>query len=257
MVSSIVVMVLGMFTSCQKDMAKSGNAQYESVLDVSGDGTSMVISQNMQLALVETSALTDAEVASLLKMKEEEKLARDVYSALYQKWGNPVFSRISVAENNHLNAIVNLLKYYGEADTLISDAGTFADANVQTLYNNLVSQGSAAVEEGYKTGALIEEMDLKDLGEVIAATSNTNIIMVYENLERGSRNHLRAFYRQLTALGIVYTPAYLTQAEYDQIVSSSMEKGKQYRMMRNGNGNNGNGKGKKGQGKQGNGSCNM
>lgn len=233
--------IVSTFSSCQKEMLNADNVQYASVLDVSADGTSMVISQNMQAAFVETPVLTDAELTSLLKMKEEEKMARDIYSALYQKWGSAVFSRISAAENNHLGAIISLLKNYGVADTLTGEAGIYADASVQTLYNDLLSKGSVSVEDGYKTGALIEEMDIKDLSGTIATTTNANIIMVYENLERGSRNHLRAFFNQLSGLGIVYSPVYLTQAEYDQIVTSAMEKGKQYKMMGKGNGK---GKGK-------------
>ncbi|NJK96990.1 MAG: DUF2202 domain-containing protein [Bacteroidales bacterium] len=232
-----VFMVLAMFTSCQKDMLSSDTLNYAAVLDVSADGTSTVISQNMQAAFLETPDLTDAEIASLKKMKEEEKLARDVYSALNQKWNSPVFSRISSAENNHLGAIINLMKYYGESDTLVGETGIFNDVEVQTLYNDLLSQGSISLEEAYKTGALIEEMDIKDLRDAISITSNVNILMVYENLERGSRNHLRSFNNQLTALGVVYTPLYLSQSDYNQIVTSSMEKGKQYKMGGKGNGN--------------------
>jgi hypothetical protein len=100
---------------------------------------------------------------------------------------------------------------------------------------------------------LIEEMDIKDLDEVLAATTNENVTLVFENLLKGSRNHLRAFNLQLTNLGIVYTPTYISQTDYDLIVNSPMEKGKQYRM--NGQGN-GNGKGQKGQGNRGTGTCN-
>lgn len=112
---------------------------------------------------------------------------------MYQKWENQVFSRISLAENNHLNDIINLHKYYGEADTLVGETGIFTDAIVQSLYNDLLTQGSISIEDGYKTGALIEEMDIKDINGAIAETANTNIVIIYENLERGSRNHLRAF----------------------------------------------------------------
>ena len=55
----------------------------------------------------------------------------------------------------------------------------------------------------------------------------------------------------------MYTPAYISQTDYDLIVNSPMEKGKQYRMNGQGNGQgNGNGKGQKGQGNRGTGTCN-
>jgi hypothetical protein len=241
-------------SSCQKDAMSSENPQYASILSVSGDGTTSVIEANLKSALIETSDLTDSELASLLKMKEEEKLARDVYAVLAKKWGSQVFTNISAAENNHLNAIVLLLTSYGSTETSIGEAGVFADAAVQTLYNDLVTKASVSVTEAYKTGALIEEMDIKDLNEALSTTTNENVVLVFENLLKGSRNHLRAFNRQLTTLGIVYTPIYISQTDYTQIVSSSMEKGKQYRMNQ-GNGM-GKGKGGKGQGNKGNGTCN-
>lgn len=249
---------IAVVSSCQKDAMTSENPQYASVLSVSGDGTTAVIEANLKSAFIETSALTDSELASLLKMKEEEKLARDVYSVLSQKWGGQVFTNISAAENNHLNAIVLLLTSYGSTETSIGDAGIFADAEVQKLYNDLVAKASVSIDEAYKTGALIEEMDIKDLNEALGITTNENFVLVFENLLKGSRNHLRAFTLQLTNLGLTYTPVFISQDEYTQIVTSAMEKGKQYRMNGQGNGlGNGKGnKGGKGQGSKGNGTCN-
>lgn len=41
----------------------------------------------------------------LLYMREEEKLARDVYITLYEKWGIPVFNNISNRESDHNDLI--------------------------------------------------------------------------------------------------------------------------------------------------------
>lgn len=256
-ISSFVVASLLVTSSCQKEDMNAENAQYASVLSVSADGTTAVIEANLKSALVETSDLTDSELASLLKMKEEEKMARDVYAALAQKWGSPIFSNISAAENNHMNAVVLLLTTYGADNTTIGEAGKFTDASVQTLYDELVAKGGVSIEEAYQTGALIEEMDIKDLTVALSSTNNENVTLVFDNLLKGSRNHLRAFNRQITNLGLVYTPLYISQSDYDLIVSASMEKGNQYRMKGQGNGKGqGKGKGKKGKGNMGNGTCN-
>ena len=76
-----------------------------------------------------------------------------------------------------------------------------------------------------ETGALIEELDIKDLEEYLEVVENENIKMVFENLLKGSRNHLRAFNRQLENLGVEIHPVYITQEEYDQIVSTPNETG--------------------------------
>lgn len=256
-ISFFLLASVAVVSSCQKDDMNAENAQYASVLNVSADGTTSVIEANLKSALAETSDLTESELASLLKMKEEEKLARDVYSVLSTTWGSQVFTNISAAENNHLNAMVLLLNTYGAENTTIGEAGIFADATVQDLYNELVAKASVSIDEVYKTGALIEEMDIKDLTEVLNTISNENMTLVFDNLLKGSRNHLRAFNRQLTTLGVVYNPVFISQPDFDLIVSSSMEKGKQYRMNAKGTGQGtGKGKGGKGQGNKGNGTCN-
>lgn len=224
----IILLLVGTISCTEQQSLTSEQVAYASILDVSADGLSVVLAPSMDSALVETPDLLDEELSILLKMKEEEKLARDVYAALYAKWANPVFSRISKAESNHMNAIINLLKFYEEADTLVAESGVFQNTELQTLYTDLTTTGTLSLQEAFAVGALIEELDIKDLQEGSQSTTNSNILLVYENLERGSRNHLRSFNRQLTALGITYSPVYITQAAFDSIVTSAFEKGKPY-----------------------------
>ena len=40
--------------------------------------------------------LSDAEAQGILYMREEEKVARDVYTALYETWGLTVFQAIAI-----------------------------------------------------------------------------------------------------------------------------------------------------------------
>lgn len=232
-IGSLLVFSFVLAGSCQKDAVNVANERYASVINVMADGTSTVVEANLKSAFIATPALTVDELASLLKMKEEEKLARDVYAALYKKWGSLIFSNISAAENNHLNALILLLQNYGLTETTAGEAGKFSNAEVQALYDKLVTNGTVSIAEAYKTGALIEELDISDLVVALSTTANANVIMVLENLYRGSRNHLRAFNRQLTRLGITYNPVYISQSEYDLIAGAVFEKGKQYRMNDN------------------------
>jgi len=215
--------------ACEKEQKSTDNDAYVNILKVAGDGTTSVIQNNLEAVLMVTPAISDDELSILLEMKEEEKLARDVYMFLYQKWDSQIFGNISKAEERHMNAVILLLKYYGSADTLVGDAGVFTMEEFSILYDNLTAAGSVSLEEAYKAGALIEEMDIKDLIEALNLVTNNNIILVFENLLKGSRNHLRAFVRKLTSLDITYSPVYLSEDEFMQIINSPMEKGNQYR----------------------------
>jgi hypothetical protein len=224
------------FNSCAKEKMDPQFAKFESILDVTEIGTSSIIANNLEAVVPVTVVSGETELNILLDMKEEEKLARDVYTALNLKWNNPVFSNISVAENTHMNAVIFLLQNYGSDYTSVLEPGKFTNSAFQILYGELVAKGSVSPEEAWKVGALIEEMDITDLAGSLDKVTDESIIIVFENLEKGSRNHLRSFTRQLMLLGLTYTPVYLSTDEYNQIISSPTEAGKQYQLNGNGNG---------------------
>ena len=244
-IGAFVLSSLLVATSCQKDSSATSGQQYASILNVAADGQSDVVSNNLKSVLIVTPTFTTSEMDILLKAKDEEKLAQDVYTTMYTKWGSQVFSNISRAESTHLNAIITLLADNGSADATLATVGTFSNPATKTLYDNLISQGNLSLEEALKVGAAIEELDIRDLTLFESQTTNSNIKLVFENLIKGSRNHLRAFNRQLTILGTTYTPKYLDVTSFQAIVTASFEKGNQYKMnngqRKGGNKGNGNG----------------
>lgn len=172
------------------------------------------------------SALTEEEIAGLMWMREEEQLAHDVYVVLSELWNLRIFDNISSAETAHIEAVSGLFDLHGLDDPAAgNDTGTFTDPALQRLYDQLVEDGSRSLEAALEVGALIEELDIVDLVVRSAATDDPEISAVYANLERGSRNHLRAFVSQLDSRGITYIPTQLDPATFDAIVSSDMERG--------------------------------
>ncbi|MCE1197733.1 MAG: DUF2202 domain-containing protein [Marinilabiliales bacterium] len=229
MLGSTMLFLGLMFGACSKNDTEPAMEQFGTILEVGTDGTSTIAEQTLKSAFVATAALNATEQTDLLKMQQEEKLARDVYAFLAEKFGNGVFSRISEAENRHMNAILLLLSNEGivKADAA---RGLFDTKEFTDLYQSLTTKGAAGLNEANGVGALIEELDIRDLTVASGNTVNQNILMVFENLTRGSRNHLRAFNRQLTAAGLSYQPIYLTSSAFQEIVSGNMENGRQYRI---------------------------
>ena len=164
--------------------------------------------------------LSDSEAAGLVFMREEEKLARDVYIYLYQVWEQKTFDNIAASEQAHTDAMLDLLYKYGIDDPVGDNAeGVFVDQNLQGLYDTLTATGSASLIDALLVGAAIEEIDLIDIKHLVdELDGNDDIRQVYENLIAGSENHLRAFVRVLEQQGITYTPGHLSQEEYDAIV---------------------------------------
>ena len=159
-------------------------------------------------------------------MREEEKLARDVYLYLYDVWGTNIFTNISDAEQTHMDAVLRLIQKYDLADPAQSTLpGIFTDPMLQGLYDSLTAQGSASLIDAYLVGATIEDLDIYDLQRLLLLIDNEDITVVFDNLEKGSRNHMRAFSARLADLNVVYTPVYISEEEYAAIINSDMETG--------------------------------
>ncbi len=144
--------------------------------------------------------LDTTERATLLSMREEEKLAHDVYVALAAKTGEQAFLKIAAAEERHGAALERMLTLYGIADPTDGYAvGKFP--TMQKLYDDLVAKGSASRAAAVQVGISIEKMDIADLKAVIAQTDDAALNRVYRSLLAGSQRHLQAFERNLTCDG--------------------------------------------------------
>lgn len=169
--------------------------------------------------------LSAEEVAGLLFMREEEKLAHDVYVALFNVWGAQVFANIAESETEHTEAIRQLILSHGLPDPAATIApGVFVNTELQALYDQLVAMGQPSLIEALKVGCLIEEKDIQDINDKKKRViDEPDIVQVYDHLLCGSRNHLRAFNDNLLQQGVTYVPQVITQAEWDAIAYSAQE----------------------------------
>ncbi len=167
----------------------------------------------------------EAETTDLMYMREEEKLARDVYYAMDDLWGLRVFRNIAQAEQKHMDATLAVLNKYGLDDPAHKKIGRFNNPDLQALYDQLIDQGGNSLVDALLVGATIEDVDIMDLHNAMDRADNADILTVYQNLTKGSRNHMRAFNDLLVANDVTYTPQFITQVEFDEITTSSRERG--------------------------------
>jgi hypothetical protein len=196
-----------------------------SIFIISAIASAQLFGCGKKQGLVSDTMISNKEKESLLFMREEEKLAYDIYTAMYAKWDLTPFSNISSSEASHMAAVKTLIDRYQLKDPVQPGSGVFTNQTLQQLYNQLLQQGNTSLTESLMAGAAIEEIDIRDLKEQLNFIQQADIRTVYDNLMRGSRNHLRAFVRNLDMRGITYKPQYLSQKEYDDIINSPMEQG--------------------------------
>ncbi len=179
-----------------------------------------------QLGSLPLQKVDELEAEALTYMREEEKLAHDVYVKLYAKWGAQAFGNITQAELRHMDALKALLDRYNLPDPLVSmELGAFKDGRLKSLYADLAAQGESSLQAAWNVGAIIEDLDIRDLQEAQLGTDNVDFKTVYANLERASRNHLRAYTRQLSALGVTYKNQYISSSLLAEILAPQNGRG--------------------------------
>ncbi len=171
-----------------------------------------------------TEQIPDSVKKDLLHLREEEKLARDVYLYAYDKYELLVFKNISQAEQRHMDAVLGLLKEFNLPDPASSQRGVFSDSTLQKLYYQLTAKVDSSLKDALIVGCTIEDLDIHDIQEMQKRTDNQDILKVYAQLECGSRNHMRAFYSQVIENDTTYTPQFISQEEFERIINSDHER---------------------------------
>jgi len=203
------------FTACTQSDA---NSLASDAMEVSIDEFAAI-----PVFTTDTNSLSQSEINGLLLMREEEKMAQDVYDSFYSTYGVINFDRISNSEARHTAAVLALITHFGLTDPVLTEPGKFTSTAIQGLYDQLIAMGTSA-NTALSTGAFIEEYDIADLKKLIAETTNTDIITVYSNMLKGSENHLRAFVRTLKIRGVVYTPQILSSTDFNAIIAATNTK---------------------------------
>lgn len=167
-----------------------------------------------------TTPLDEDEKSDILFMREEEKLARDVYLTFSEMYDLPIFANIAESEQWHMDRMETLIDTYNLEDPVEdeSDIGTFKNSELQDMYNNLTLEGSELYKALY-VGARIEEIDIQDLEIAIEDSDQADSDFIYSRLLRASHNHLRAFVREYELLDKEYVAQVLEPAEVNAILN--------------------------------------
>lgn len=186
------------------------------------------------------------EASHLTFMREEEKLARDVYLTFANMYpGQGVFANIATtSEQTHTDTMRDQLASYGLPDpnpatnNLPSSIGVFTGDEWGWYFTEkflaLTAAGAVGELEALYAGAFIEELDMHDIADCpqvmvdagyndpcgLSYTDENGLINAYSSLIDGSENHLRSYVGQIEAfIGVGnYTAQYLSQAEVDAIL---------------------------------------
>jgi hypothetical protein len=170
--------------------------------------------------LAQVTPLTTQEIEDLQFLREEEKLARDMYTHAYNLYGVNIFNNIASSKQRHTNSVLELMNRYEVEDIATATLGDFTDSELSQLYTALIARVETSEAEAYTVGATIEDLDIYDLDLKATQSQNSELQNLYANLKCGSENHMRAFTKKLTALNLTYIPEYIDAVQYTEILAA-------------------------------------
>ena len=173
--------------------------------------------------------LTEIEIENLQFLREEEKLARDVYVYLGSIYDHIIFDNIGASEQRHIDFVLEIMDKYQVEDKGTDEGGAFNNPTIQLLYNNLIEQGEPSLLDALIVGATIEDLDINDLDINMNNTINDDLLSLYQLLQCGSRNHIRAFTSQIKQEGGNYVPQFISQERLTEIIQRGHESCSQYK----------------------------
>ena len=180
-------------------------------------------SNDDDVQLLQVATLSQQEIEDLTFLREEEKLARDVYLFSFDKYGEAIFNNISQSEQQHMDQVLLLLNTYQLSDPASTERGVFTNQVLQGLYNDLTAQSNISLVEALKVGATIEDLDINDIDDFESRTNKSDILNTYDKLNCGSRNHLRSYVSQLAVNGSSYVPQFISLDKFNEIITSANE----------------------------------
>lgn len=185
-----------------------------------------VLAKGGRMAAVNADTTTDDyavvvldynEQTHLAFMREEEKLARDVYMKLGAMYpDHPIFGKIDDSEQRHTDAVRAMIEKYGLEDPSTNDnVGVYTGDDYgwyfTEKYHQLIERASISELDALYVGAFIEELDMMDIRQcpqVIVETDNgindvadcgqvytdnADVVNLYASLLDGSDSHLEAY----------------------------------------------------------------
>jgi hypothetical protein len=196
----------------------------EVVVDVSAEANA---SEAVFMFLTDGFPLEDisaVDETALLKIWQDQKLSRDLYQSFYTAYSLPIYANMLSDAQHHMDFMHILLGKFG-VSVPQDVAGLFADQEAQNLFDLMLNAGNGSAVEALRQGAAAEDMTIADLQILLPQTDNLEIQIIYQNLLKSARNHLRLIIKELSQAGIDYDPQYISDDDFAAIIVSPVETG--------------------------------
>lgn len=155
-----------------------------------------------------------------LKLYQEEKLAYDLYGEFYERWSLGVFNKVQQREAKHVWCVERIMDNYGFDYNTNTNSGIYPDKDIQRMYDDLTVKGCISDLAALEAAAYIKEKHISQLRERIRYQEDEYVVKVIFLMESAAQSHLRAFVKSIRLSGSDYSPVFLTDDEFSNVMDS-------------------------------------
>ncbi len=204
----------------QKPSQGNQETMMNPILANDGSQSEMVKDLKAKLSQMPLGSLTEEEKSSVQSMMEYEKMVRDVYAIMYEKWQTQAFENLGKKASAAMAAIKLLLDRYN-LENPVKDAtkvGDFKNVTLQKMLNAMVSKGDKSLKDALEACAEAEEMNMAKIENALKTCDSADLKLVYETLLNETIQMLKSIVYTLSIEGVTYKPKYLPIGNFDKLM---------------------------------------
>jgi hypothetical protein len=183
-----------------------------------GEGIITLTDEQAMPPAIKAATLSAHEKEGLSFIWEEEKMARDLYTSLYESDNLTIFIDLARSEQSHMDQARAIIDKYALTIPGKDEQGVYQNQTLQNVHDELLAKGLSSDQDALNAAATFEEISIIDLEKELNATHAEDVKVMFQGLLAGSQKHLRSYVTELKDRGIEYDPRYLGKDEFEKIV---------------------------------------
>ncbi len=128
--------------------------------------------------------LSPREIDDMNYLIENEKLLRDYFNVMYNKYNLSLFQNVAKSEQSHLNFLaVKFLRYDLKNPTEEKPAGEYVNPELQQTYDIMIAKGETNIYAALLAGSSKVKEDVEDIPLMIDQfEGNADIVLIFSNI---------------------------------------------------------------------------
>lgn len=171
----------------------------------------------------QTSGISTDEQKALVQIFEQEKLARDVYSQIGEKFGIKILKNAAIGKQKQMSLILDFMTLNQVAVAFDDAQGVFKSPELRENYSAFLTEGLGSLNNAFRVGAKMEDYNIYHIDKILATQTTGKLVLLLSKLSCSAGNELKTQVNMLVGNGEMFMPDYISVKLYRSIMHDNHE----------------------------------